>query len=62
MYPMPPGKTPLTYHPSSAVWRRGEDGSTLLSAAGRGQEFVLDSDEYPQAIDWAAGLLHLFFQ
>lgn len=60
MYPTPPGKTLLTYHPNSAVWRRGEDGSTLLRAAGRGQEFVLDSDEYPQAIDWAAGLLHLF--
>ena len=60
MSPIPPGKMPLTYHPNGAVWRRGEDGSTQLKTAGRGQEFVLNSDDYPQAIEWAAGLLRLF--
>jgi Nucleotide modification associated domain 3 len=50
------GKTPMTYHPKLAAWQR-EDGYTLLRTAGRGQEFVLDCDEYPEALEWAAQLL-----
>jgi hypothetical protein len=56
MYPASE-KTPLTYHPNNTIWQRGEDGSTLLKTAGRGQEFVLDCDEYPQAVEWAAQIL-----
>lgn len=56
MYPAQ-GKTPLTYHPSNTLWQRATDGSTLLRTAGRGQEFVLNCDEYPQALEWAAQLL-----
>jgi hypothetical protein len=34
------------------------EGSTvLLSTVGRGQEFVLDSGEYPEVLPWAASLL-----
>ncbi len=55
MYPMP-GKTPMTYHASSAAWQ-SEDGYTLLRTAGRGQEFVLDCKEYPEAAEWAASII-----
>ncbi len=54
MYPVP-GKTPLTYHASPA-WRH-EDGYTLLRTAGRGQEFVLDCEQYPEAVEWAASII-----
>jgi len=30
---------------------------TELRAAARGQEFVLDGDEYPEAVPWACDLL-----
>jgi len=45
------GKVPLTYHPRLSDWQKGE-GFTRLKAASRGQEFVLDCDEYSAAIDW----------
>jgi len=31
----------------------------LLSSVGRGQEFVLDSSDYPEVLPWAASLLAL---
>jgi hypothetical protein len=31
----------------------------MLTAASRGQEFVLDCDDYPEAISWVAELLKL---
>jgi hypothetical protein len=31
----------------------------MLNAASRGQEFVLDCDPYPEAINWLAELLTL---
>jgi hypothetical protein len=31
----------------------------MLTAASRGQEFVLDCDDYPEAITWLAELLKL---
>jgi len=45
----------LSYHPSPAVWTR-RDGYAWLQSAGRGQEFVLDSAHYPEAIGWARDL------
>jgi len=54
MYPVP-GKTPLTYHASSA-WQ-SENGFTLLRTAGRGQEFVLDCEQYPKAVEWAGSII-----
>jgi hypothetical protein len=35
-----------------------KDG-VMLTAVGRGQEFVLDCDHYPEAISWVADLLKL---
>ena len=55
IYPAP-GKMPMTYHASLATWRR-EDGYTLLRTAGRGQEFVLDCEEYPEAVEWAGSII-----
>jgi hypothetical protein len=51
------GKTPMSYHSNRAVWQRARDGSTLLKSAGRGQEFVLDCEEYPQALEWVVQIL-----
>ena len=49
-------KTPLTYHRNLQRWKK-RDGQTELKAATRGQEFVLNCDEYPEAIKWAYGLI-----
>jgi len=48
-----PGETKpaLTYHKDLSRWRRGGK-YCYLSAACRGQEFVLDTDQYPQAKSW----------
>ena len=49
-------RKPLTYHPDPGRWQ--QDGThTLLRSVGRGQEFVLNLRHYPQATDWAAGLI-----
>ena len=53
------GKTPLTYHPDLKRWRQDQDHAYLQSV-GRGQEFVLRCDEYPEAADWLSGLIHDF--
>ncbi len=45
------GRTPLTYNVNPANWAREADGSKLVSAS-KGQEFVLNMDEYPEARTW----------
>ena len=45
------GKPPLTYHPKLDRWRH-DDRYTYLQSASRGQEFVLDLDQYPGVTDW----------
>ena len=50
------GRTPLTYHTDLNRWQRARRG-TCLKTAARGQDFVLDCDEYPETIEWLAGLL-----
>ncbi len=52
-------KTPLTYHPDTTRWQRDDDYAYLRSV-GRGQEFVLDLQEYPDAMGWIAGLVRDF--
>jgi len=49
-------RTPLTYHADPRRWNR-VGSRTDLRAVARGQEFVLDCDEYPEAIDWASDLI-----
>jgi len=50
------GKNPLTFHSNMERWERIDDHITLKTV-GRGQEFVFDSAEYPESIDWLANLL-----
>ncbi len=52
----PEGRTALTYHRKPERWRRDGD-RVLLESVSRGQEFVLDTREYPEASGWAASLL-----
>lgn len=50
------GRQPLTYHSRLERWSRSSEGA-LLDSVARGQEFVLDTDEYPGTADWALSLI-----
>ena len=50
------GRPPLTYHTDPTRWRVDGDHAYLQSAA-RGQEFVLDTTYYPEALPWIRALL-----
>ena len=50
------GKPPLSYHRRPEAWRRGRNYCTLQSVS-RGQEFVLDTAQYPKVTDWLFALL-----
>jgi hypothetical protein len=49
-------RTPLTYHADMQRWKKRGD-RTELKSVGRGQEFVLDCDEYPEAVQWVCDLI-----
>ena len=50
------GRTPLSYHGKPERWiKRGDE--LLLRSVAKGQEFVLDTDDYPEAIAWARNLI-----
>ena len=49
-------KSYLSYHGDLRRWTL-EDEYILLHSVGRGQEFVLDCDDYPEAIDWLIDIL-----
>ncbi|WP_416672180.1 Nmad3 family putative nucleotide modification protein [Egbenema bharatensis] len=51
-------RSTLSYHENPKRWSL-QDGHTLLRTVGRGQEFVLDCEDYPEAIDWLRDLLML---
>jgi hypothetical protein len=52
----PDGRTPLSYNTSADSWT--DDGDRVrLKAASRGQEFVLDLEEYPEGRAWLSALL-----
>lgn len=46
----------LSYHRDMGRWSPVGD-HVILRSVGRGQEFVLDCDHYPEAIPWLAGML-----
>ncbi len=50
------GRAPLSYHGDLRRWRRAA-GRTALRAVARGQEFVLDTEQYPEALPWARELI-----
>jgi len=49
-------RQPLTYHADPKRWQKRDD-RTMLKSVARGQEFVLDCDEYPEAINWVCDLI-----
>jgi hypothetical protein len=49
-------KTPLTYHSNLTRWQKTNNG-TILNLVARGQEFILNVDDYPEAIGWIRGIL-----
>jgi hypothetical protein len=49
-------RQPLTYHADSKRWEKRDD-RTVLKSVARGQEFVLNCDEYPEAMQWAGDLI-----
>jgi hypothetical protein len=51
----PNGRPALSYHSKLARWTDC-DNSMRLQSVGRGQEFVLDADEYPEARDWVRAI------
>jgi hypothetical protein len=53
------GKPSLTYHKNMKRWHEPKQGTKLLELdmAPIGQEFVLDCDKYPEAIEWFKRLL-----
>ncbi len=52
----PKDRTPLTFHANSERWKEAE-GFCRLQSVARGQEFVLDAAQYPQALAWARQLI-----
>lgn len=50
------GKSPLTFHPNLNRWKQDEEYAYLQSV-GRGQEFVLNLNQYPGVTDWLKGLV-----
>ena len=50
------GRTPLGSH-SRPDRLFEEDGELRLQSVARGQEFVLDAAEYPEALGWARGFV-----
>ena len=52
----PHGRTPLSYHHSPKRWQLSGE-FTHLQTAPRGQEFVLDLGQYPEAATWLEKIL-----
>jgi hypothetical protein len=51
------GRKPLTYHGDPRRWELTAEGVILRSVA-KGQEFVLDCDDYAEADQWLASILN----
>lgn len=55
-----PERPPLSYHGNRSRWRLSNTSLSsycLLQCAHRGQEFVLDLDNYPEAFPWLKSLI-----
>jgi hypothetical protein len=51
------GRNPLTYHKDIRRWTDLNDDHVALQNVARGQEFLLDADQYPEAKSWAVSLV-----
>ncbi len=50
------GRSPLSFHANRTRWTKA--GNTLrLKAVSRGQEFVLNTAEYPESGEWLQGII-----
>lgn len=49
------GRSTLSYHSDPRRWRR-DRANCYVQSVGRGQEFVLDLDHFPEAFDWLRDL------
>jgi hypothetical protein len=49
-------KSILSYHSNLALWEQDKNYAYLRSV-GRGQEFVLDTTDYPEAVGWVEDLI-----
>jgi hypothetical protein len=45
------GKSPLTFHSNLIRWQRNKH-RTRLNSVARGQEFILNTKDFPEAINW----------
>lgn len=52
----PIDRTPLTYHSAPSRWSRSVEGHLQLQSVAIGQEFVLNTNQYPDVIDWTKKL------
>jgi hypothetical protein len=50
-----PQRTPLSYHSNPNRWTP-QNNHVILKTTSPGQEFVLDTEYYPEAIEWLKGL------
>lgn len=53
---LPGDRPPLSHHGDPERWEADGD-RVLLDTVGRGQEFVLDSGDYPELPDWVAAVV-----
>jgi hypothetical protein len=54
------GKSRLSYHTKLSRWEPVQE-YVLLNTVGRGQEFVLDCQDYPEAIAWLCSIFSTCF-
>jgi hypothetical protein len=53
-------KPPLSAHKKMSRWKQASDDSgafCYLESVAKGQEFVLDTEHYPEAIEWTVSIL-----
>lgn len=50
-------REPLGCHKKRTRWTKSDNSRVALQSVGRGQEFVLKADQYPEAVAWAMNLI-----
>lgn len=50
------GREPLSYHGDSKRWSRSQE-VCMLQTVAKGQEFVLNAEQYPESLPWLRSLL-----
>jgi hypothetical protein len=49
-------RSSLSFHSKRTVWKKKKD-CVYLQTVGRGQEFILDCQDYPEALKWISHLI-----